>query len=481
MAATFSGTTITITGSGNTLASITSDINNTAVIESMGGGVYNIYGVTVTQITVSDGGELIIGNPNDFSTYEELRFIWQANGSGSFTFQTGSTFKMYGNTKLIANYGSNNTTEYPGYTTFNGNVHIEGNPTYYPELTGARRIVFNPFYTNVATSEFYLKYVKLGNCHQNYIYLSFYIAIPNTLVLDNIIITQSYPIILYGFSMSLNDNYANNYIVPITNLSIDPSSYNVLMSGVYPYLKDSSIDLTNNANDGYWTIVSNTRQVNNNIGSLGFDATSDIKKAVKIGQYIDRYLENVNYITDYGYSFYTYNNTMVLLNNVSANKNTLTYNGGCVMYYNSNSMWSGRTHYLDNYFSCVKLVYKLEPTVRDEYGNLLDDVLITIRSVNNEEMFRCSTDSNGKIAARFGLSAVFLANQLRYSVARTLVYVSDNSNNTYHIVTYSKPGYELQTKNYVMNEDKIEDITMVATSKPITTIYGSTFYNANIY
>lgn len=458
MAATFSNTSININGDNNTLASITSDINDTSIIQDMGNGLYEVYGDKVSFININAGATLTIGDANDFSVYEELRYIWHTNGVGRFYLKSGSFFYMYGNTKVIMNYGCT-SAQYPEYIYFYSKIiHIEGNETYQPEIQGTRRFYIYPQLTNqslIQGSEFTLKYMRIGNCQQNYMYFRFNFEVPETLVLDHItIINDFYTSVFYPFCFSY-PLYYDDFIVPITNLTIENTKY-IRMYVVYPYIKDSSIDVTTTTTTGYWYNYAVARNVNTNAGNSDIDYSLRTKKASKIGQYIDFYLENVDYQTNNSTSLYTYQGNTTLLNNFTTNKRLLTYGGATILFYNSDVAYN-QNNIEDNFNSSIKKVYKLDLTITDTNDNPLDDVRIEIHSVNNEEFYNCFTGTLGKILSRFGIDYVFLSNEMK---TPTLKIVSDDSNNTYHIVKISKDGYEGQTLNYVMSEDRTDTIKL---------------------
>lgn len=98
MSAIKSGTTIRVEGTGNTLASITSDIADPTFIEETSSGVYVVHGAHVLDLWA--GSELTVGSEADYSVREELHFNPTTHGFPGFNIRAQSTFKMFGNVVL---------------------------------------------------------------------------------------------------------------------------------------------------------------------------------------------------------------------------------------------------------------------------------------------------------------------------------------------------------------------------------------------
>ena len=144
MPATKSGTYINITGTGNTLASMYSDINDNNWIERTtdvdGSYIYSVKSAIVNYIVINHGGELTVGNPNDYSFKETLRNIYSTNGRGYITiYQSNATnengiLKLYGNSTIDFINGMTAPNQYSGSWNCYGSIIVEGNAIYKPNL-----------------------------------------------------------------------------------------------------------------------------------------------------------------------------------------------------------------------------------------------------------------------------------------------------------------------------------------------------------
>ena len=140
MSAVKYGNHIYITGIGNTLQTVCDDIADTAWIErtgSVGDYTFTVKGIgsTVKAFRVRRGGELTMGNPDDYSFSEHLVFAPTSNDRSRFYIDSGGALFVYGNVEIV---GSNNS--YYTYFRWYGKNYWRGNDTYRPLLTLVRRI-----------------------------------------------------------------------------------------------------------------------------------------------------------------------------------------------------------------------------------------------------------------------------------------------------------------------------------------------------
>jgi len=139
MPAVKSGNNINVSGTGNTLASITADINDVTFIEQVSAGVFRMKNNINRILSVLNGGVLTIGHPNDYSVTERLEFGGStANDMGSLNVNAGGQLLMYGNT--IMDLAAVNAFQ-NAFSYWNGRVEIRGNSTYKPIVQNARAIL----------------------------------------------------------------------------------------------------------------------------------------------------------------------------------------------------------------------------------------------------------------------------------------------------------------------------------------------------
>lgn len=136
MSASKSGSYIVVNGLGNTLSSVAADINDAAFFSEVSAGVFELNCTAVhRRLYVADGGELIIGDPNDFSVSETLQ-----NNQGGVYYRgqiyasRGGSLKVYGNSVLNLSLGNNRHQ----YNYWDGEWLMIGDATYKPLLIGHR-------------------------------------------------------------------------------------------------------------------------------------------------------------------------------------------------------------------------------------------------------------------------------------------------------------------------------------------------------
>jgi len=463
--------TITISGTGNTIYTIASDIADKAWAELVG----NVLTIKCRYINIVADGELIIGDANDFSVAEELRHLFVGtNGYNRLYVYEGGSFKMYGDTKCILNYNCT-SAQYPDYCYFIGKVHIEGDDTYKPILKGSRRFYFNYQPINETyhnSSELTLYKCKIGECQGNYaILINFYSAIYKTFLIEEVqIINGLYNIAQYGINVTSRVPVKN--YTPVTNITNDESvkAYQKITAGswglhlkdsvwvatyaTYPFEIGASMELGGSSSETFDWLLTDTQK--------------ELKKA---GQWISGLFDNVDIQTTYSYQGYIYDGARLVMKGCpnTNNKNVLIYTGAHLLCWNSDNCFNRVA--VDNYNSFAKKVFLLDLTIQDLQENPLADATIKVKQKDGYEEYTLTTNSNGKIIALHGLTGVLLANAVRKTTSETLVYWSDSSNSSYHTVTVLKEGYKAETFNIVMDADKSQTVQL----RPLTKMYlGST-------
>jgi len=98
MPATKSGNNIYVTGTGNTLQSVLTDINDVNYFYSPSSGVYTLNGGSVGSVArylyVRPGGDLTIGSSSDTSLYERLELQNGANNRTRIYVNEGGALYM---------------------------------------------------------------------------------------------------------------------------------------------------------------------------------------------------------------------------------------------------------------------------------------------------------------------------------------------------------------------------------------------------
>ena len=160
MAASKSGNNIQVDGVGNTLSSITADIADTTFIEEVSSGVFRVKSDVTRYLQIMNGGELTIGNSEDYSTTEELQFESSVNDRNRLYVYHGSILNMYGNTTL--NFSSGGARMGPCYLY--GQINVLGDDIYQPEwYRGYRLYIYNTSNDNASYDNDIFHFEKMKN------------------------------------------------------------------------------------------------------------------------------------------------------------------------------------------------------------------------------------------------------------------------------------------------------------------------------
>ena len=470
--------TITISGTGNTITSIASDINDTAWAELVGG----VLTIKCRYINISSDGELIIGSPNDFSVQEELRHLFVGvNAYNRLYVYEGGSFKMYGDTKCILNYNCT-SAQYPDYCNFYGNVHIEGDDTYQPTLKGGRRFYFytqslNQTYAD--TSELTLLNCKIGEVHQNNNYFLAYNYIWNTFQVKNVTyVNNLYTGLQYFLGMIETGFKILKSLLVFENIKVDASALNFNLSyGGNYHLKNCDITT--------FGATANNYQLYNFNHFIGVDKPTYWLSSHQFmnphyGQIYRLILENVKYVNNYSVNSYTYQNARVLVKDSSYPpsyvKPNLIYTGGELSCWNSDDWYSYVN--LDNLASLAKKVFRLQLTVTDMQGNPIEGAVVTVNQKDGFEEFVFITEADGKPQCHTAVDGILLTNRAKATFAKTETIWSDSSNSSYHTVTVLKDGYKSETFNVIMDADKSQTVRLKKIQPVSLTLKGNLVVNS---
>lgn len=469
MPATKSGTYINITGTGNTLATMHSDINDNTWIERTteidGSYTYNVKTAVVNYINLATDAVLTIGNPNDYSFKEKLKFIFSSNNSGYFNTLVGSHFKVYGNVEI--DFGSLSQSQYVSVQIFYGNIEIYGNVTYKPYLYNSRQLrlyAIDTDLTRISQSYIRINNAQFGNCfYDTPIFGIFPMThIWNEFEFKNVQFKMTTTAITYNYLYNTNDYSIPTDKLIFENISIDANSkqYALLSpAGNNVYLKNTVWDSTFN-NYSFQVGWSNNWELHNNNLSLNEDLRKKLKYSA---QRFDMVLDNVTFNTGvHPYYSFVYRSRLLLKNCVAQDlKKILCGYGGIISLWNSDSLYS---NVFAAYYGRYCKVFKLDLTIKDEQGNPIEDCNISINDKNEKEEYNCRTNFLGKIYSMYNIDGILLSNRIKEPAPNTAEsIISDTSNNTYHIVSIYKPGFKPQTFNVVMDQDRAIEIIM----KPI--------------
>jgi len=460
MPATKSGNDIYITGSGNTLESVASDIDDTNFCEWDSVDTLTIYGNVLRYIRIRNGGELIIGDPLDYSVQENMNFESSVANNLRFIVDAGGSLKQYGNTKIDFMTGSQRSY----YTYFYGAVYVRGNTSFKPIWQNYQRIYFLEQQNNDTYSNDIFDIDGLiigGACTVNYyaLYFNAFGKIRNH-IFKNITFDKSYGSGNAMYAMRFAQDYIGIRNITFDNINFhNVGNYPLYSSGARVHFKNTTFGTTTS-----WKLLMyGTGKANSS--DLYRDYTYNTEHVA--GQNF-LYLENCTFqnLNNKACLLASYNAT-ILVKDCTWQHDTSdsieTRYGGKVLMWTGNTFTGGREYYDVNYNGSIQWVFGLTLTINNESGNPIEDAVVVIEQSAGKESFMFYTDSNGKMKNDHNLDVALLTNKHQYGYNKTtdMEYWSDSDNNTYHKVTIFKEGYRPYTTTYVMDQDRSTTIQML--------------------
>ena len=471
MPATKSGPYINITGTGNTLATMYSDINDNTWVsrttEPDGSYTYTINSANVNYIILSTATSVLtIGNPNDFSFKEKLKFTYSSSNRGYIQTVNGSHLKIYGNVEL--DMGCISNSQYTGNNTFYGNLTILGNDTYKPFIYNTRRWViygYDTDATRIANSTLILENIIVGNGYFDlYIfYFSFQNFIHTTISIKNITLYINSAGLTYN-SLFVSGAYQNVLFdrLVFENLNVYPGHEPkaIMYSQLFGTIKNT----TWNSQINSYIFIDHTANTNSEIRKENrFLSTAEKKILSSKKQEIDVVWDNVvTSIPKHSYTGLLYQKIM-LFKNCTNSSNKPLYGGYCAtaLCWNSDTYYTAGISFGSDDGITIRKVFLLDLTIKDETGNPIEGCYIKVQDKNGHEEYNLETNSNGKLYSYYNIGGVLLSNRLKTLTGETIV--SDSSNSTYHTVNIYKPGFKPFSFNVVMDRDRAVDVVL----KPI--------------
>lgn len=472
---------IEISGTSNTLSTLYSDINDVNYISRSvdvdDTYIYTMNSANCDYLTILDGGELTIGNPDDYSFREQFRTSYSSNNAGGVNIEYGGILKVYGNSSYYNGYGIDTTAKYAKTTNIYGSIIVQGDDTYRPLFVTGRNCPI--IISNICDGELREEIKRFYKCDMmaHYDSYMFQIYINNARRIDEwtfedvefIHNLRSGTLYCIHSSINYQINSYNWNQFEFKNLKIKSGYENsgLLIGNYFSFkLTDTNWNTTYNnyqiqigGNITLFPYVSfNSNMIND------FPATEMVYRY--IGQKIIAYLDNcdVSYSTPYSY-WGTVNNNCLCKDCTNSNSKNANLNGTSSTLYcwNSDDIFNNIYITSTSTLGDGKKVFLLDLTIQDENGSPINMASIDIFQKDNKEQYLLKSNVNGKIIAGWDLDGVLLANQIYrkdLSGTPTVETVSDSSNNTYHTVTVSKEGYKTETFNVVMDEDKTMTVTL---------------------
>lgn len=470
MPAAKSGNHIYVTSSPNTLASITTDINDTTFIEKTGSSpdIYTVKGNVLRYLDVRNGGVLTIGDTGDYSMNETLGFENLANDRTRFYINAGGELMMVGDT--VIDFGLAGGFR-PMYTYVAGKTSVLGNDTYKPVWQNYRRIYLYETSWTVDTyvnDIWHFEKMIIGSSYtaNDYAFIFEVISKLRAHTFKSIIFDKSYGRGLNFYAVGAHYNYVgyDNLVFEGCNFE-DVGNYPIYSAGGRIHVKNCTFGTT-----ASWKLLFYRGQQLYSFTEAKYDFGYNAK--IPLGQ-------SFSFVE--GCTFENENNKNIIL--VARGANVLLKNnewqhdaagdslsveyGGQALFWTGNTFTGGREVYDLNYAGYIQRVFALNLLVQDPDEAPIEDAIIHIAQNEGKERFTFITGSDGRIHTCWDLKAAFLTHQHQYgnNKVTNVEYWSDDSNSTYHDVWIYKNGYRAQHLEMVMDADKAETVTIFPQQK----------------
>jgi hypothetical protein len=463
MTAVKNGANIFVEGTGNTLASVYTDIADPLYFDNPSTNLYQLVGNR--RLYVRPGGELTIGNSGDFSFAETLEFDPTSNGGAGFTVNHGGAFYIYGASTLDMSTTAFYTTSY-----VYGKIRVEGDATYRPLFDHSGRILYNWESTtpaHAATDTWYWEHVDVQR--QVGTPFSFYMLSmidgPEQYFkdIDFDAVPGGGPT-SYAGSYGL---YVNPEIVAGAESRVHFSDctfqhYNSYGIGLFGSAPFSFVRCTVQYNRLWGLLV----QGNSWVPQLLRHELASVIPVGMVGQSFP-YFEDCVFTSNYG------NTRDVLLNPgcIVAFKGC-TFNSASVGIFGtyggialvlSGNVFNGASVFTSATKSTALWSFELDLTVIDSVGDPIENALVIARQKDGKERYLFDTDAAGKPITNPHMSGKIALTWREEWAAGSYDLWSDTSNSTYHDVTVSAPGYITQTIQQVMDQDRVLPVSLATT------------------
>jgi len=457
MSAVKSGNHIYVEGTGNTLASVASDINDAAYCTwDAGSNTLTVFGSSsaVRYFRTRNGSELTINGG------ETLQFSNATNDDTRMYIDAGSHLIMNDDAEINGSLGSTR----PSYW------YIYGRVTCNADIPGGLRPTFKEYYRiyfyETANNNSYPNDIwdftgaffggpRVNNGYAIYMYV---VGKVRNHIFKDMLFDERLDSNLdaYGFGIIYGgEGYTN---ITFENIQFDQveRGFNIT-GGAIIRTKDCTIDRTSNS----WGVLHYGNSVSSARDRLRAYGYHNEKP---YGQYFS-YHENFTFLSG------NQNNKMnvsygaqVLIKDCDWQRTTgdsieCKYRGRVLQ-------WTGNTFADSSPFDIQQngersLVFRLQLTVLDEDGNPVEDAVVKIRQHEDKEQYTFSTGADGMMHAIHDLKGAMLTHRSYYSNTAYQTWSSASEPHRYEVYV---DGYEVAHGTAVMDQDRTATINLTPTS-----------------
>ena len=450
MGAVKNGNAIKVTGAGNTLATITADINDVTWIEESPAGTWTI---KQKGFLLMNGAEFTMGNAGDFSVAEKLIFNNTASRQCDVYQYENTQWYIYGDCEI---HQTQDPVAYYNTWYVYGKFHVEGDATYKPIMEGFYAVNWRQQYEEYENDYNRFENMISQNMRPNGRFYVF--SQPRRLAPFGLECVKDS--VLYGNGGTSNGLYPgaaggdDTTKMVWENVIFDGFGTAVSLGARNAYLKNCIFQ-------------NNISMSVNLIGAIpiypGEYEGENLKLGKNMGQYGFTFLEGCT-CKDGASSedIYINDNAWLLIKDCDFSN---PVNSVDVRYLGILWVWTGNTHVAAVPYGIssglVFWVHSLDLTVEDSNGSPIEDALILVKQKDGKEQWSFRTDSNGrpKTAGCLGGKILCIWRE-QLDSAGNMTYWSDASNSTYHDIWIWAEGYEPAKLTLEMSDERIQTVQL---------------------
>jgi len=393
---------------------------------------------------------LTIGDAGDYSVSDTLQFNQAAHYDSRFYIFNGGELYMYGDATL-----DTGITGKSMYAYFYGKSVIQGDAAYRPQLNITYSIYFyftstNPtYYTHDIHQWDKLDITGNGG---NTLYYVTMVWTPESCYITNFTLDAG------GGTGIRSDNYSGEgHHILLQDGTITNCTYGILRYGTRDFVLDN-VAIASASTRCIYQASYRPPEYHEGAGQIA-------GRIAGVEGQVFELLQNCT-LTGGPYGLYGLAGMTVLEGCTFSGS---TYGIYCSyysrVYLRTGNSIGGTTPLLGANYSLIAYVFGLTLTVLDAAGSPIEDAQVQIKQKDGKELLSLRTGSDGKPVTHPLMSGeVLLVHKEWISgdpVTGVFEFWSDISNNTWHTVSISKPGYAKRQFDVVMDQNRVIQVRLV--------------------
>ena len=454
------GAAINVTGSPNTLSSITSDINDVTWIEEAPAGTFT---VKAKHLVAQNGGVITIGDSGDFSVVEKLVMEPSGNTNCRLDIDKGGEVQLFGASEIDANLQA--PSFYQRWRWY-GKFYCRGNATYRPYI-----------YNLYLIWKFRTSFSGDGFDRNHDVMDIDYLRVDTPWSAAGKWTQPSIGRVFadYGVEKIKNAIFGKNgdpawKCVEVTQAQArhcgDDASKIIWEDCIFQYMGNCFYLAP------YHYYFKNCQFLQSTSHALGIYQPFTVPGIARTENALYRDMTIQLYVFLDGCTFtpvYTQDvlaqwGGAVLAKDCTFNASDRAFNvvdGGKVLIWTGNTFNGTYAAYRTNANSMVFYVHALDLTIQDKGGSPIEGAMIYVKQKDGKEAWTFKTDANGKPINMAALQGkIILVHKEQLDNVPNFTLWSDAGNSTYHDVWIYAAGYEPATVRLVMSQDRNETIQL---------------------